>query len=337
MTHQLNCPACRYKLYFPSASNSSEYLLEGICCNCKHKYTLEQAEVTAFNSIVEALHSSTYSSKVTTEYKRLYQLRLLGTNKAVRSISFSTPGQEEKIAALPGDELLLLHAMRGKKQEDLVWIKNQTTNQSHLLQRPGTKARSVGTAAGLITLAVSIATAIVLHIPIDKVFIAIATPSAVGIKVAVTRVRSSKVRDRNELSRLEAEQQLLLQKFDLEQRFEKLNCEFEDNSYLVERLKGLREQMWSADEQLYSRRIAVVSKGIGVLEEQLFLIQKLMTRYQHLINMLAIDYETSRLAEQISSDVSEKMLRQLAELKELEAQKVNLSLLVDPQKLLNTE
>ena len=156
MTHQLDCPACCQKLYFPNSSANYEYLQEGICIKCRYKYTLEQGKVVVFNSTVETRPSSIYGNKSTVKYKRTYQVRLLNANKTVKSLEFSTPGQQEQLAALPGDELLLLYIMRETKQEDLTWIKNQTTTQSYLLQKPGAKALSMGTKAGFLVFAAAL-------------------------------------------------------------------------------------------------------------------------------------------------------------------------------------
>ena len=123
MTYQLDCPACRQKLYFPDSSDSYEYPQEGICIKCRYKYTLEQGEVVVFNSALEVLYSGTYGNKSTVKYKRTYQGRLLNANKTVKSLEFSTPRQQEHLAALPKDELLLLYTMRETKQKDLAWIK----------------------------------------------------------------------------------------------------------------------------------------------------------------------------------------------------------------------
>ncbi len=212
MTYQIDCPSCHQKLYIPSSSDSYEYFLESICTRCKYKYTLEQNEVVVFNSTVKVSHSSTYGNKITVKYKRTYQIRLVSANKTTKSLEFSTPEQQEYLAALPGDKLLLLYMMRETKQEDLVWIENQITAQSYLLQKPGAKARSMGTKAGLMVFAASTVAAIILHLPpFDKVFLATATPTAVGVAVYVTKRKSNKVSDRNELSRLSSEQQLLMQ------------------------------------------------------------------------------------------------------------------------------
>ena len=338
MTYQLDCPACRQKLYFPSFSDSYEHLLDGICRKCSYKYTLEQGKVVLSNSTVEALPSNTYGNKSTVRYKRTYQVRLLSANETVKSLEFSTPGQQDHLAALPGDKLLLLYTMRETKQEDLAWIKNQTTTQGYLLQKPGAKARSMGTKAGFMVFAASTIIATILHIPLfDKVFLATATPSAIGVTVYVTKRKSSKVRDRSELLRLSSEQQLLVQKFEFEQKSEVLHLESEDDLRLINRLKSLREKMLNTNIELYTTRIAVVSNGINVLENNLLLTQSLITGYEHICNMLTIDYETYSLAKQLPDDITAKILNQLEELKTIEAQKETMSLLINDHGLLGLE
>ncbi len=95
--------------------------------------------------------------------------------------------------------------------------------------------------------------------------------------------------------------------------------------------------MLSTDEQLYAVRIATVSNGINVLENNLVLIQNLVERYEHICNMLTIDYETSSLAKQIPDDITARILAQLEELKANKAQKETMSLLVNPQQLLDLD
>jgi len=256
----------------------------------------------------------------------------------VKFLEFSTPRQQEHLAALPKDELLLLYTMRETKQKDLAWIKNQTTTQSYLLQKPGAKACSMGTKAGCMVFAASTIIATILHIPLfDKVFLATATPTSIGVAVYFTKRKSSKISAHSELLRLFSEQQLLAQKFEFEQKSEVLNQEIEDDLRVINRLKSLREKMLITDEQLYTEGIAVVSNGINVLENNLLLTQSLIAGYEHICNMLTIDYETSSLAKQLPDDVTTRILSQLEELKTIEAQKETMSLLINPRRLLDLE
>lgn len=177
--------------------------------------------------------------------------------------------------------------------------------------------------------------ATVLNLPLNKLFLATVTPTAIGIGVTVAKHKSIKVKNRSELMRLGSEQQLLEQKYDLEQKLIGLNQELEDNSRLINRLKSLQEQMLGVDRNLYSNRITTVSNGITVIEKHLSLTNSLITGYEHIYNMLSIEYETSRLAEQLPGDITTNILGQLEELKAIEAQKEKMSLLVAPHQLLD--
>ncbi len=196
----------------------------------------------------------------------------------------------------------------------------------------------MGTKARFMVFAASTLIATILHIPpFDKVFLATATPTSVGFAVYVTKRRNNKVSDRSELLRLLSEQRLLVQKFEFEQKSKVLRLEFKDESRVMNRLKSLREKMLNTDEELYTARIATVSNGINVLENNLLLTQNLITGYDHICNMLTIDYETSSLAKQLSDDLTAKILSQIEELKTIESQKETMSLLVNPQRLLDLE
>jgi hypothetical protein len=55
------------------------------------------------------------------------------------------------------------------------------------------------------------------------------------------------------------------------------------------------------------------------------------------MNQIGLLYETSSLAKQLPDDITAKILAQLEESKAIEAQKETMSLLVNPQRLLNLE
>lgn len=333
MTHQIKCPACNQRLYFPELANCDEDFIEGICTKCKYKYALFSTEVVAFTSSVEAWHDNKYRKQP--KYKRIYQLRLSKLDNTIKTIEFSTSGQTERISALPKDELLLLYTMRGKALDDLIWIQNYTTGRSHFLLKPGAKACSVGAGVGVLTLVASAVVAIGLHIPTNQLFFATTIPSAVGVGAYVTKRKSIKVSDHTELIRLSSEQQLLEQKFGLEQRNIDLSSELESNRRLIERLKSLRRKMLNAESQMYANRIETVSKGINILDKQINLTENLVAGYRQIVEILTIEYKTSRLSEQLPEDISANILHRLDELKLIEVKKEELALLIDPQRLLH--
>lgn len=332
MTYRIECPACSQSLNFPNFKTNAENFSESICTKCHYKYALLPTRVVKFVSYIEVKPESENNYD---QNKRLYKLRLLETNGAIRAVEFETRGKSEKISALADDEFWLLYTMCCQALVDLVWIRNCTSNQNHLLLHPGAKVRSFGfNVAGLIWLA-SFFVASVLNIPINQKFYALTVPTAASVGLYVTKRQSIKVRDRLELRRLSSEQHLLAQKYDLEQKLAQLTQEWKANQKIIQRLKALQQKMTSADADMYTRRIATVASGIKVIEDQLDLVQKLVDGYSQLVKIIEIEYETSQLAEKLPSDFTSQVLTRLDELKLIEAQKEELALRVDPQKLLS--
>lgn len=327
MLHQFKCPSCSKPLYFPNFGDCCEDFVDGICTGCQYKYALFETEVTNFVSQVETRHNSNHNKQP--DYNRSYQFRLKQPNGSIKAIQFSAPGQVEKISALPGDLLLLLYTMRGRKLEDLVRIENLTTNKNLLLFNPSTKALSKGFAAGVSTLVGSFVVAGVLNLPTNQLFLAATVPGAVGAFVYVGKRFSLRVRDRLELGRHYSEQQLLAQKYNLEQKLVELTQEQKANQKILQRLKALQQKMSDTDANMYARRITTVASGINVIEDQLDLVQNLLDGYTQLLKIIEIEYETSRLAEKLPSNFTSQVLTRLEELKAVEEKKQELSLRVD--------
>jgi len=224
--------------------------------------------------------------------------------------------------------------MRDEEPQDLVWIENSTTQKSHILIKPATKARAAGFATAVLTLVGSSILAGFFQIPTNQLFWATTIPSSVGIGVFVTRRSSIKVRDRIELEHLSSEQQLLAQKHELEQKIISLTTELQTNQKLVQRLKALGQKMIGIGEEMYTNQAETVVKAITVLEKQLDLTLNLINGYLQLGEIIEIEYETFQLTEHLPGDVLTKMLNQLEELKVIESAKEELSLLVNPQQIL---
>jgi len=106
MTIQLKCPSCLKLLYFPEVEASDEDQLEAICSGCNYKYILVSAQVLGFASEVEPLPANKYKKKLS--HRRIYELRLLTISRDLKALRLETPGLEERISALPRDEMLLL-------------------------------------------------------------------------------------------------------------------------------------------------------------------------------------------------------------------------------------
>ncbi|MEL7476663.1 MAG: hypothetical protein AAGJ55_10610, partial [Cyanobacteria bacterium J06555_12] len=89
-----------------------------------------------------------------------------------------------------------------------------------------------------------------------------------------------------------------------------------------------------ADEGMYTRRIEVVERGIATVQETTILTRNLRDGYGQLAKILAIEYETSRLAEQLPDNNSRDILLRVSELEAMEERRTSLEALVNPQQLL---
>lgn len=336
MTLQIPCPACRQSVYFPRFEECDEDFLESICLRCDYRYALLRTEVASFNSHLESWYRSKYNKQP--EYRRVYQLRLyvagnIDKNNTFKALDFSTLGQEEKISALAGDKVLLLYLMQGKVLRDLLWVENSITGKSYLLRKPAARAKSLAFNISKLALAITVPLCI-LNPTTNRLLLAAAAPTAAGIGTYATMRQRLKERDRQELGRLASEQRLLLQKYDIEQQAQTLQQELNANKKLIRRLKKLQQKMFNTQQELYDRQIEITTKGINKVLQQIELSEELLTGYNQIIKMISIEYETSRIAQVIPENVSEKILWQLEELKAIELKKQEMAAQVDPQKLL---
>lgn len=336
MTLQIPCPACRHSVYFPSFEECDEDFLESICPRCDYRYALLRTEVASFNSHIESWYRSKYNKQP--EYRRVYQLRLYdagNTNKdnTFKALDFSTLGREEKISAVAGDKLLLLYLMQGKVLKNLLWLENSSTGKSYLLRKPGTRAKALAFNISKLALAITVPLCI-LNPTTNRLLLAAAAPTAAGIGTYATVRQRLKERDRQELGRLASEQKLLLQKYNIEQQNLTLQQELNTNKKLIQRLKKLQQKMLDTQQEIYSRQIEIMTRGIDKIAQQIELAEELLDGYNQIIKMISIEYETSRIAQVIPENVSEKILRQLEELKAIELKKQEMAAQVDPQQLL---
>lgn len=331
MLLQLDCPCCQKPLFFPHQEEYEQDLLFVLCAACNYKYALHYSEVLKFASNAEQLPGKTGKP---TKYKQVYKLQVVTPSGVIKSLEFSTPGQDEKLQAQLGDELLLLYTMRGAQVSDLLLVANCTTGKKHQLFSPSSKARIAGIrAAGITCLGVSLLVGL-LHGPDHKAMLVTTIPSALSVGVYVTQRQSPRERNRLIASRLGAEQKLLQQQFGLEQRVEQLRQEEAAHTRLLKRLSGLYKKMLRAGD-LYVERAAQVKSAISILQKQIKLIQSLMDGYIKVIELIEIEFETSQLAEQLPVDIDVTILSQLDELKAIEQQKEELGLRVDANRLLS--
>ncbi|PSO72101.1 MAG: hypothetical protein BRC40_10605 [Cyanobacteria bacterium QH_8_48_120] len=330
MARQINCPSCRQSLYLPEMHESDERASEVLCSKCNYKYAVTFVEVLQFHSRVE--RHSARDPKRAPQYLRVYWLQALTREKA-KAVQFSTTGLDHEFSATPGDELALLSVVR-KKREDLTAVVNYTTGESCHLFSPRRKARSSGAVTSIITLIGGGLLAWLLQGVPSKVVLVATVPSSIGIGMAVTRSQSFQERDAPIAARLGTEQTLLGRLHSLDERISDLQQELKSNQHLLQRLKKLKQKMSRAGAELYAHRLETTERAIANLEKQSGLIQNLIDGYSKIVEIVEIEYDTSRVAEQLPENVAVKISDRLEEMEALEQQKEELALMVDPAKLL---
>lgn len=337
MTYQIQCPASRQPTYFPEPQHCPESVFEALCLQSRYKYALIPTTVRHFDVRVEA--PTLDKRGILQPERHLYSLRLDKRDSTLLSLEFTLSGDVEPFSALPNDQLLLLYSMRGGALQHLLQVDNLTTGQSCRLRKPQTgvlaKALKVAAWTAGITAGLAIALSVGLYYSLNAIPFVLAFLSGSAGGVATYRIYNPKVRDPQELARLQMEQELLARQNALEQKIAALDREAKENQTLLKRLRSLQEQMQAIDETLYANRVTVVARAIRSLQEGQALTQSLASGYRRVVKMLAIEYETSRLAEQLPSDVSDRIGQQLEELEALEDQKEQLEGLVNPHQLLS--
>lgn len=303
MTYKLKCPACSHPLYLPATSQDDP--LEVLCLNCKYKYHAVYSQVESFGGVS----------------KRLGLLWLNNSTNELKPFEFKPRGLPSTHSGR-NDNLILLSWVRGKKKvrSSLSAIVNCSTGRTYQLFALGWRITLNTFVWSFSVWTAFIAFAIFPH-PLTPICLFFSSIPAITSSCFVLHELKQHFRERNErvVARLSAEQQLLSQKYELDQKIAQLNHELQANHRLIQRLQDLQCKMISTAPDFYTNRCEVITRGINILEAGLETIQNLIAGYTKIIDILAIEYETSRLAEQIPDDFSEKVLTKLEELKGIEA------------------
>ncbi|HEY9847088.1 MAG TPA: hypothetical protein V6D03_12950, partial [Candidatus Caenarcaniphilales bacterium] len=174
-----------------------------------------------------------------------------------------------------------------------------TTGSSYKLASPGSTALRRGLSAG----ALSALPLLLLLLP-SGMEASSALLTSIGsisfISILVARLSSPKRRiDANQKACLASEQQLLGEKFALEQRVEGLQNTHQANQEQVNRLSALSCKMLDVGEDLYYKRIQKVNRAVEILNQQLSYDQQLIDQYLQTIKMIEIELDTLQAVDQL--------------------------------------
>ncbi|WP_017328267.1 hypothetical protein [Synechococcus sp. PCC 7336] len=325
MVHQLSCPHCGEPLYFADATESDEDFQEALCL-CQMVFVMRQVDVIGF--------SAKLAHNPLGESQRHYAIAATNLSGETIQLNFSRPISEPPLLSGPKDTLLLMYSVCRDEPDTLVCVKSASNDRTLELAPMHWRSLRRGSRAGLLS---GVAGAM-LCLPLGsggEPLYWLAT-AAVSVTVGLLGVRNDRLRlhDRARIARLDAEQHLLQQQSEVERKQSYYDRHLQQQQRLLRRLKALQFRMQEADPALYARRIKVLGRGIDTLQESTGLTQSLRNGYKQLAKMLAIEYETSRLAEQLPQDGTQHILQRLGDLEQLEDRRSHLETLVDPQLLL---
>ncbi|MCU0535175.1 MAG: hypothetical protein MUD14_14905 [Hydrococcus sp. Prado102] len=334
MNCKINCPACRGRLYLPFRQNDDEDVQDIICSRCLGRYAVTYLEIINSTFDLETLSSS--HPERATQYRRVYRVRAFNSKREIEFLEFSLPSSAHSFSLSSGDELILLNTIQDNAIDKLIWLKNHTTGESYQFFSPSSQAKIIGLKAGMFVMGVSLLLAYLLPLS-PKQLLAIALPTSAGVGVCVAQRQSRQGKERNArvATRLKAEQMLLKNLDSVNERLQQHQQNFIAERRTRDRLRQLHEKMSQTDTAQFESRLLVLDRGIAVLKEQLALNQNLIDGYSQVKNLLEIEYETSRLAEQLpnAEDFGAKIFARLEELNALERQKEALALDREPAKL----
>lgn len=324
MKLSLHCPACA-KPIADLHHNSAQGRVS--CLSCGRQYGVVYGKLSRRSSIHEALLY--LKATLPSFYKRHYTLQITTADRTLKHLQFSIPGKADVVPVHRGDIVSVLYTMQGYVMKKLVAIANHTTGKHYVLPTPvPSSSQHVIT---LLTLITGMVVASFLG-GINLVLTSLLSASGVllYLKLAHSAQLTSPPLDhqQHEARRLLADQRLLAQQRQIQQRVGELHHECKSNQVLIDQLEILKSKMAQLDAALYSARIYRATGAVGILKQQIVNSQRLVREYDRTLKMIEIEIDTSWIADQLpdADNFTRTILGRLAELKEIEDQNQTLKL-----------
>lgn len=332
MIDKINCPNCQTVIYLPSATELRFCLSELICPSCYFKYT------------ASCLITVTLTTEIIDSKRKLHYLSGLTAKNESVVIEFFIEKELENFTAVTGDEIILIQAVNQQKKNNLIWLQNLANQSKQKIFIPSKLAIkhsfkiATFTASSIVGLAIGSFFYPILNFQIILIS-ALPFSLVTGIYSGLRQHNQYKETNKTIKQRLLYEQTILGQINNLNQRIKQLKIEQLTEENLLHRFQNLLNKIQDTDPELYANRINLLTRGLAALEKKFILSRNLISGYQHLQQIWEIEYETSKLIEEIPEieNIEAKALNRLQELESLEVQKEQLSLTIEPAKLLTSK
>jgi hypothetical protein len=183
-----------------------------------------------------------------------------------------------------------------KNSSKLLGIINLGNEQKYLFYSLKKSAIKYGAIWSAVTFLVCIILGIYTSIPKQILqYILLALPAVIGSIAGYSRWQNDKETNTLQLIRLRQEQNWLEQMANLEERLERLEDDRHRETRLVDRMTAIKQEMIGVSRDIYSAQIQTYSKAIIALDRQSQLTKDLIDRYQKVMSMLQIAYNTSQI------------------------------------------
>lgn len=328
MTEEIACPSCHKTLYFPSRSEYQDRC-EVLCQSCKHRYRIRFTEVLKFKSSMSPALGPEVSNPQNRRIRRRYDMRIQGEAALVESLTFDSLGSTERFWAMSGDRLIIVDVLG--RVARLVAVKNATTQQTYCLFSPKVQSVSLGFVCAAILMGSGILLSSQFSGWLKTALTGAVVATSLGAGAVVWDRSNYRERNRSAIHLLSSEQQLLEQQRTVEMRLKDLNASISSTQQVIRRLSQLREDQSNLEG--YHHRIPRIDQALTLMQQQAGLLDKLVSGYNRVLAMIKIEYETSRLAEDLPDPLETNILY-LEEMKVLEDQWQSLKITTDSQALL---
>jgi hypothetical protein len=284
-----------------------------VCPQCLFRYEVVTGRVAAG----PGLQGSGGASPV--PYAQAPALQL-ATGADPAAVTVRVPLKGVNLQMPGGDLACVVQVAEDAGPGEVVAVYNLTTGQHFALAAPGDKAAGTALLGGT---AVTLTAFLVLGL------IGLPWPLVAVLAVLVGAGIFLWIRDRDgPRARLSAaargalhhKRGLLERKEELQRTIHALQQEREKKTALQARLQRLAAKMEEVGADLYGTRLAVVEAGLGTVEQQLALDDRLVAGYAKTIKIIEIELEASASADDIPEDLAGVLAARQAELEALEAE-----------------
>lgn len=314
MEHLVKCGMCGTAL----AEVPDRTALQKVCANCHFKYQIINGRVAA-NESRQVVQRRIY---------REYELQVELGSRDVEIVRFSLHERDKPLPVRRGDDVAVVHSMRGNQLEELLYIQNFTNDRLVQFAWPGNRANRSATRAGMSLFVVLFLVALVIG-QNEPVLLVALTGAAVALSVLARAWLRQRMLPTHALApdveeNGKATQRLLEQKHACLNGLTLVQHSLSQNEARRKRLLSLGNKMLDVGLDVYKPRFAAIDRALATLEKQRAVDVALREGYERVLKMLDIELEAGAATDQFDSDVTATLLAKLDELKELEARQADL-------------